>query len=572
MAISTRQSLQLNRPPVVTAALAAILGWWSIGQTTAAAQEQPAAAVTPADQHESHLGYRFVPVPGTLVLFATTEVRLADFQRFSKEARYEWSFTPHFAQTGDHPVVGVNLQDALAFCNWLTETERVAGKLNNAQLYRLPSDREWGAAAGIIQLRKQGELTPEETLADQKRFPWGTAWPPPVGAANLAEEDIPDFTDDYPYTAPVGRFQASADGLHDLAGNAWEWTQDTELRAKPIGRVRGGSWAYFNPETLMAAYVYEVPPETRAATIGFRLVFEDRQRTAQLLAAADSDRQNQLVEKRQEMLAASQTNASTDEIAAMRQRLTGEAGAGAGAALPDPKTLKPAQRERPFLNTLGMTLLPLAGQSTSLAETLVTARQFEAFLQAKNLSWTDKPSHVASADHPAAGLSWEQAMAFCEWLTTTERTAGLIPAGARYRLPSDVEWSTAAGLADEPGADPEQRHLRVADHFPWSPPRWPPPPGSANLDALKMEAFDDPYAYTCPVKATQPNELGFFDLAGNLSEWCEEAWPTEPTHRVFRGGSWLSSSKEDLLTSRRQHAPASAARGNIGFRCALVWP
>lgn len=523
------------------------------------------------NSHESSLGHSFVPVPGTMVLFGTTEVRVADFQRFLAETKYPWSFTPHFEQGDDHPVVGVNLQDALAFCNWLTESERGTGKLNNAQLYRLPSDREWGAAAGIVQLRKQGELTPEETLADQKRFPWGTAWPPPTGTANLAEDDIPDFTDSFVYTAPVGKFKPTADGLHDVAGNVWEWTQDADLRAKPTGRLRGGSWAYFNPETLMSAYVYEVPVETRAATIGFRMVYEDRQRTATLLAAADTQRQNQLVEKQQEMIASSRTNASSEEIEAMRRRLAGE-GSDSESTLPDPSTLQPATRNQVFANTLGQRLLPLSDRPVLMAETLVTAQQFEVFLKARSLTWTDKPSHTATPEHPAAGLSWEKAVAFCEWLTETERAAGLIPEGARYRLPSDTEWSAAAGLDEEPGTDPETRHLATRDHFPWSPPRWPPPVGAANLDASKIEGFEDSFAYTSPVKATNPNERGFYDLAGNVAEWCGDSWPSQPGQRVYRGGSWLSSAQEDLLTSRRHQAPADAARDNIGFRCVLEMP
>jgi len=565
MVFSTKRSPQQRPQPTV--ALAAILLAASNPSPLLPAQEP---APTAPDRHESSLGYQFVTVPGTMVLFATTEVRLADFKRFIADTKYPWTFTPHFAQADDHPVVGVNLQDALAFCNWLTETERGTGKLNNAQLYRLPSDREWGAAAGIVLLRKQGELTPEETLADQKRFPWGTTWPPPAGAANLAEDDIPDFTDTYVYTAPVGKFKPTADGLFDLAGNAWEWTQDSDLRAKPTGRLRGGSWAYFNPVTLMSAYIYEVPIETRAATIGFRMVYEDRQRTAALLASADTQRQNQLVEKREEMIAASQTNASTVEIEAMRRRLAG--GSNPDAALPAPKTLQPPARQQPFMNTTGMTLLPLPQGSVLIAETLVTAGQYELFLQAKSHTWTDKPSHIASPEHPAAGLSWERATEFCTWLTETERATGLLPEGARYRLLSDVEWSAAAGLDDESGLDPEARHLATPDHFPWSPPRWPPPVGAANLDATKIAGFDDAFAYTSPVKATSPTERGFYDLAGNLAEWCADPWPSQPDHRVYRGGSWLSSAQEDLLTSRRHHAPASAARDNIGFRYALDLP
>jgi formylglycine-generating enzyme required for sulfatase activity len=236
--------------------------------------------------------------------------------------------------------------------------------------------------------------------------------------------------------------------------------------------------------------------------------------------------------------------------------------------------LEPAQSGAPHTNSLGMTLIPLPGapetQRLLLAEAEVTSGQYESYLKATGQRWQQKPTHVASPEHPASGLTWRDAQAFCEWLTQQQRSAGLIPESARYRLPTDLEWSAAAGLTGETGALPDQRDLAVTNHYPWTPSgAWPPPLRAANVEASKLPGFSDPHAYTGPVKSGEPNALGFYELGGNVSEWCQDPWPANPTERVYRGGSWLSSTSDELLSSRRYHAPAEGARDQVGFRCVL---
>ena len=104
----------------------------------------PAAADTLTSLTNT-LGMKLIPVPETTVLFSEFETRVAEFETFLKEGSYTYprSLKPHFEQGSDHPVVGVNLQDAIAFCNWLTERERKQGKLKPDQLYRLPTNEEY---------------------------------------------------------------------------------------------------------------------------------------------------------------------------------------------------------------------------------------------------------------------------------------------------------------------------------------------------------------------------------------------------------------------------------------------
>ncbi|MEP6956656.1 MAG: bifunctional serine/threonine-protein kinase/formylglycine-generating enzyme family protein, partial [Chthoniobacterales bacterium] len=93
------------------------------------------------------LGMKFVPLGGGLRM-AAHETRVQDYDAFCSDtgrAREQ----PGFTQTATDPVVQVNWFDANAFCKWLTERERSAGLLDETQSYRLPTDQEWSAAAGL---------------------------------------------------------------------------------------------------------------------------------------------------------------------------------------------------------------------------------------------------------------------------------------------------------------------------------------------------------------------------------------------------------------------------------------
>ncbi len=221
------------------------------------------------------LGMKFVPIGEIHVAIWPT--RLADYAAYEAAA----SIPPRladFTQTPDHPVVNVNWQDAHAFCEWLTATERKAGRLDENQTYRLPTDAEWSTAAGIPD---EGGTTPEQRDGKYRQYLWGTAWPPPPKSGNFADTSIrkppfiSSYTDGWVQTSPVGSFSATASGLFDMTGNVWQWVEDSYRSAqgrKTWGVLRGGSWGTSQPNELQLGYRDVVDRSERDPIFGFRCV------------------------------------------------------------------------------------------------------------------------------------------------------------------------------------------------------------------------------------------------------------------------------------------------------------
>lgn len=172
----------------------------------------------------------------------------------------------------NHPVVGINWYEALAFCRWLTNKLRASGQLDRTQEVSLPTEPQWEKAA-------RGDFN--------RCYPWGDT--PDPDRANYNETNIG-------MTSAVGCFPhgASPYGVMDLSGNVWEWTRSLwgEDNSKPrfmypysnkdgrenleadrdILRVlRGGSFSY--PSRLIRVTYRDWNfPANRDHDIGFRLV------------------------------------------------------------------------------------------------------------------------------------------------------------------------------------------------------------------------------------------------------------------------------------------------------------
>ena len=177
---------------------------------------------------------------------------------------------PHstIADRGDHPVVHVSWNDAVAFAAW-------AGG-------RLPSEAEWECAA-------------RGTLADA-RFPWGDRDPDDTTfqPCNIWQGNFPSHnarTDGYASTAPVDSFAPNSVGLFNMAGNTWEWCADA-FRVRSLARtarerneaaraagervLKGGSYLCHRSY----CYRYRIAARTGVSAdsstghVGFRLVFD----------------------------------------------------------------------------------------------------------------------------------------------------------------------------------------------------------------------------------------------------------------------------------------------------------
>ena len=198
--------------------------------------------------------------------------------------------------------------------------------------------------------------------------------------------------------------------------------------------------------------------------------------------------------------------------------------------------------------------------------------------KARGKEW-QSPGFEQGEDHPVVNVSWDDSVAFCEWLTKEERKSGKIGLKSKYRLPTDVEWSWAVGLKDEVGKTPGEKSGKIKDVYPWGT-EWPPPKGAGNFadeSAGKVygknwgiiKGYDDGYAQTSPVGAFKANEMGLFDMSGNVWEWCEDWYNAGETARVLRGGSWSLNEPAFLLSSFRYYFAPDFRNYFNGFRVVL---
>ena len=318
-------ALQPERPVETTTACQG----WPFDRAAAAARQKEAASggeVTRTLDLGDGVKLELVRIPGGRFLIGSTNGPLAEAPRAQVEvkpfwmARYETAnrqyrqFRPvhesrtedrHGYQFGcvgydqdqpDQPAVRVSWDEAIAFCDWL--------KLKTGLRVTLPTEGqwEWACRAGGAQPFWFGDLnadfSPFANLGDQRlaEFAADTALDNysaarPMQSANRYDDWIPrdlHFNDGGFVTVPVGSYQPNPWGLHDLHGNAWEWTR-SEFRPYPYrdadGRnalttaaaqrvVRGGSW-YDRPKRCTASFRLAYPSWQRVFNVGFRIVCEE---------------------------------------------------------------------------------------------------------------------------------------------------------------------------------------------------------------------------------------------------------------------------------------------------------
>jgi len=193
----------------------------------------------------------------------------------------------------------------------------------------------------------------------------------------------------------------------------------------------------------------------------------------------------------------------------------------------------------------------------------------EQFDFSKDYSWRNA-GFEQTDEHPVVNVSWNDAVAFCKWLSRKE--------GKSYRLPTEAEWEYAcrAGTTTRyhSGDDPETlaEVANVADAT-----------AKAKFPAWKWTIkVSDGYVFTAPVGQFKPNAFGLYDMHGNARQWCADWYggdyygkspvdaPTGPDTgdcRVLRGGSW-DLRPINTRSSQRGGDPPGYRYGLNGFRVA----
>jgi len=169
----------------------------------------------------------------------------------------------------------------------------------------------------------------------------------------------------------------------------------------------------------------------------------------------------------------------------------------------------------------------------------------------------DQGHPVERRDHPVTLVRYDDATAYCAWLSTMT--------GRAYRLPTEAEWEKAARGGTE------------SKRYPWG----------ERLDRNMANFLVDPAQRsaqgTTPCRTFPANGFGLFDMSGNVWEWVADwydpryysngasrnpAGPASGQLRVLRGGSWLVADVRMLSCSHRHKVPPDTYSYAIGFRVA----
>lgn len=177
------------------------------------------------------------------------------------------------------------------------------------------------------------------------------------------------------------------------------------------------------------------------------------------------------------------------------------------------------------------------------------------WLQDPRLVWHVDPGFPQTEHHPVVNVSWNDATAFCHWLSEKQ--------GTEYLLPSESQWEYAcrAGTATAWYSGDNERTLAKYAWF-----------------------AKNSRARAHPVAKLEPNAWGLYDMHGNVWEWCADAWAadyyaqspfddprgsTSGTRHILRGGHWALDASR-CRSANRSHSAPDYRHNGLGFRVLSV--
>ncbi|MDX1948329.1 MAG: SUMF1/EgtB/PvdO family nonheme iron enzyme [Pirellulaceae bacterium] len=507
-------------------------------------------------------------------------------------------------ETTEHPVEQVSWNDAAEFCAKLSQQEKLkpfyfrAGETItplDGTGYRLPSEAEWEFAG------RAGTVT-KYWIGDQNEDLVRGGW----------------FNDNSgSRTHAAGELKANPFGLTDIHGNVWEWVQDgwdasyysqfsektaidpnSPFFASSQRVIRGGDWRDTASGCRSSSRSPGIPSD-RYFRIGFRvsLVVESvKQQLAQKAATTPSPaiapydaktaRSHQEAWAKHLGIQVETPNSvgqtmilippgeflmgSSDEQVEAALKLAEEINADRGTKDRIQKSERPQHRvviTKPLLMsatevTIGQfkKFAAATGYQTEAEKAEAAAKAAPPLVEAgqpppmPTLTYLS-PGYAVTDDSPAAMIIWNDAVAYCQWLSTQEK--------ATYRLPTEAEWEYAsrAGTTTQYSFGDDNHEL---SKYGWH-----------NQNAA---------AKSHPIGTLLPNNFGLFDMHGNLYEWCgdyfDEKWystsplndpngPSFGSTRVIRGGSWNHLASHCRSAYRHANQPSHRAI-HLGFRVARV--
>lgn len=184
----------------------------------------------------------------------------------------------------------------------------------------------------------------------------------------------------------------------------------------------------------------------------------------------------------------------------------------------------------------------------------ITNRQYKAFIELTGLkpptTWGEGNFSEQDADHPVTGITWEDAYAYCDWLSDFSKK--------KYRLPTEAEWEYAA------------RGGLTGMIYPWG----------NDINKLRANYGKNYSEGTTSAGKTKPNDFGICDMAGNAAEWTADWYsdeyygqspkenpkgPASGSKKVVRGGAWNDDPEDIRVSVRKDESPTSTSE-YIGFR------